>query len=140
MGDEDAAMDPKDAPHAAALWVGLHLILLLVLSVLVTRQRRKHRVSLGDGGVPALNQAIRAFGNATEYIPAALVGLGVLAVAGAAALLIHSIGFILFAGRVLHAIGLSSSSGTSWPRVAGAVATWVAYVAAAAALLFYAIP
>lgn len=133
-------MDPAASAHAAALWAGLCLILLLVLSVLVTRQRRRHRVEAGDGGVPALNQAIRAFGNATEYIPAALVGLGLLALVGAPPLLIHPIGATLFVGRLLHAFGLSRSTGTSWPRAAGALATWISYVATAAALLFYAIP
>ena len=64
-------MDAVTSGHAAALWVGLHLILLLVLSLLVVRQRRRHKVALGDGGVPELAQAIRAFGNATEYVPAA---------------------------------------------------------------------
>lgn len=133
-------MDPKDSAHAAALWAGLHLILLLVLAVLVTRQRRKHRVEIGDGGVPQLTQAIRAFGNATEYVPAAIAALGVLALAGAPPLLIHPIGLILFTGRVLHGFGLSRSTGATWPRAVGVLATWVAYVAAAAALLFYAIP
>ena len=133
-------MDPQASAHAAALWTGLHLILLLVLSVLVTRQRRKHHIEIGDGGVPALNQAIRAFGNAAEYVPAALIGLGVLALAGAMPLLIHPIGFLLFAGRGMHAIGLSRSTGVSWLRTAGVLATWIAYIALAAALLFYAVP
>ena len=133
-------MDPKDSAHAAALWAGLHLILLLVLAVLVTRQRRKHRVEIGHGDVPALNQAIRAFGNATEYVPAALVGLGILALAGAPPMLIHPIGLTLFVGRVLHGFGLSRSTDATWPRAVGVLATWVAYIAAAAALLFYAIP
>jgi uncharacterized protein len=133
-------MDPSAPAHAAALWAGLHLILLLVLSVLVTRQRRKHRVEIGDGGVPALNQAIRAFGNATEYVPAALGGLGILALAGAPPMLIHPIGLVLFAGRLMHAVGLSRSPSATWPRAAGVLATWISYVAIAAALLFYAIP
>ena len=133
-------MDPQASAHAAALWTGLHLILLLVLSVLVTRQRRKHHIEIGDGGVPALNQAIRAFGNAAEYVPAALVGLGVLALVGAMPLLIHPIGFLLFVGRIMHAVGLSRSTGVSWLRTAGVLATWIAYVALAAALLFYAVP
>jgi len=133
-------MDPQSSAHAAALWTGLHLILLLVLSVLVTRQRRKHHIEIGDGGVPALNQAIRAFGNAAEYVPAALIGLGVLALAGAMPLLIHPIGFLLFAGRVMHAAGLSRSTGVSWLRTAGVLATWIAYVSLAAGLLFYAVP
>jgi uncharacterized membrane protein YecN with MAPEG domain len=133
-------MDPQAPAHAAALWAGLHLILLLVLSVLVTRQRRKHRVEIGDGGVPALNQAIRAFGNATEYVPAALAGLAILALAAAPPMLIHTVGLLLFAGRVLHAAGLSRSTEATWPRAAGVLATWISYVAMAAALLFYAIP
>lgn len=133
-------MDPAASAHAAALWTGLHLILLVVLSVLVTRQRRKHHIEIGDGGVPALNQAIRAFGNATEYVPAALVGLGMLAMVGAPPLLIHPVGLILFAGRVLHAVGLSRSTGLTWGRAAGVLATWISYIAIAAALLFYAIP
>lgn len=133
-------MDPQASAHAAALWTGLHLILLLVLSVLVTRQRRKHHIEIGDGGVPALNQAIRAFGNATEYVPAALIGVGVLALASATPLLIHLIGFLLFAGRVMHAVGLSRSTGVSWLRTAGVLGTWIAYIALAAALLFYAVP
>jgi uncharacterized membrane protein YecN with MAPEG domain len=133
-------MDPTTSANAAALWAGLHLVLLLVLSVLVTRQRRKHHVEIGDGGVPALQQAIRAFGNATEYVPAALAGLALLALVGAPPLLIHPIGLILFAGRVLHAFGLSRSTGTSLARVAGVLATWISMIALAAALIFYAIP
>ena len=133
-------MDPQAPAHAAALWAGLNLVLLLVLSVLVTRQRRKHRVETGDGGVPALQQAIRAFGNATEYVPAALAGLGILALVSAPSLLIHPIGLVFFVGRLLHAIGLSRSTEATWLRAAGALATWVSYVAIAAALLFYAIP
>ena len=74
--------------HAAALWVGLHLLLLLVLSVLVVRQRQRHRVLIGDEGVPELLRARRAFGNATEYVPAAIAGLAVLAVVDASPLAI----------------------------------------------------
>ncbi len=133
-------MDVTASAHAVALWAGLHIFLLLVLSVLVTRQRRKHHVSLGDGGVPALQQSIRAFGNATEYVPPALAGLAVLAIAGAPPLLIHPIGLVLFVGRVMHAVGISRSSGATLPRALGTLGTWIAYVAVGAALLFYAIP
>ena len=125
--------------HAAALWVGLHLLLLLVLSLLVVRQRQRHKVALGDGGVPELAQAIRAFGNATEYVPAAMVGIAVLALVEAPPLAIHLTGFFLFAGRLLHGFGLSRSGGTSFARAIGITLTWLAYVFASVALLFYAI-
>jgi uncharacterized membrane protein YecN with MAPEG domain len=133
-------MDVAASGHAVALWAGLHIVLLLVLSVLVVRQRQTHKIALGDEGVPELAQAIRAFGNASEYIPAALVGLTVLAVAGAPPFAIHVVGVVLFAGRVIHAVGLSMSGGASIPRGIGIVLTWLAYVVLGVALLFYAIP
>ena len=133
-------METTPSAHAAALWVGLHLVLLLVLSVLVVRQRRKHHVVFGDGGVPELIQAIRAFGNAQEYVPAGLIGLAVLALAGAMPLVVHTVGGVLFIGRTAHAIGLSRSGEASLPRNLGVVMTWVAYILAAVALIFYAIP
>lgn len=133
-------MDLGLSVHAAALWVGLHLLLLLVLSVLVVRQRRKHRVELGDAEIPELARAIRAFGNATEYVPGGLIALVVLAYAGAIPLVVHAVGLTLFVGRVSHAVGLSRSGAASLPRAMGVLVTWIAYIIAAVALLFYAIP
>jgi uncharacterized membrane protein YecN with MAPEG domain len=133
-------LETMPAAHAAAFWTGLHLILLLTLSGLVVSLRRKHRVALGDGGDPQLTRAVRAFGNATEYVPTGLIALGVLALVGAAPAMVHVVGLVLFAGRVTHAVSLSRSGGASPARAAGVMMTWVAYVLAAAALLFYAIP
>ena len=73
----------------------MHLILLLVLSVLVVRQRRKHQVVLGDADIPELAQAVRAFGNATEYVPGGLIAIAVLAMAGAPPMVVHAIGLTL---------------------------------------------
>ncbi len=132
-------MDAVSSAHAAALWVGLNLILLLVLSVLVVRLRQKHKIALGDEGIPELARAIRAFGNATEYVPAGLIAITVLALNEDSGLAVHIVGLLLFAGRLTHAVGLSNSGGTSLPRAIGIVLTWLAYVFAAVALLFYAI-
>jgi uncharacterized membrane protein YecN with MAPEG domain len=132
-------MDVTSAARAAALWAGLHLLLLLVLAVLVSRQRRKHGVPIGDGGVPGLVRATRAFGNATEYVPTALAGLAILGMLSAPGLLVHALGGLLFIGRLLHALGLSVSTAATWPRAFGTLATWIAYLAAATVLLFYAI-
>ena len=133
-------MDVTPSDHAAALWVGLHLILLLVLSVLVVRQRRSHGVPLGDNDIPELTQAVRAFGNATEYVPAGLIAIAVLAMTNAAPLVIHAVGLTLFVGRAAHALGLSRTGGASLPRAAGVLVTWLAYIIAGVALIFYAIP
>ena len=133
-------MDATPSAHAAALWVGLHLILLLVLSVLVVRQRRAHGVVLGDDNIPELTQAVRAFGNATEYVPGGLIAIAVLALAGATPMVVHAVGLTLLVGRVAHAVGLSRHGGSSVLRSAGVIATWLAYILGGVALLFYAIP
>ncbi|MES2032946.1 MAG: MAPEG family protein [Pseudomonadota bacterium] len=132
-------MDVTNGGHAAALWVGLHLLLLLVLSALVVRQRQKHKILLGDEGIPQVAQAVRAFGNATEYIPAGLAGLIVLDLAGASPLLVHIAGAMLLIGRVTHAVGVSTSAGASVARSAGMTLTWLAYVFLIAATLFSAV-
>ncbi len=125
--------------HAAALWAGLCLVLLLALSGLVVRQRRRHSIAIGDGGVPELLRAQRAFGNAVEYTAPALAGLAVLVVAGASAPVVHALGGCLFAGRLLHGIGLSLSAGVSIGRSGGMLLTWVAWLGLAATLLVYAL-
>ena len=130
-------MDIAAAGRAAALWAGLHLVILLVLSGLVVRERRRHGVVIGDAGVPELLRAQRAFGNAVEYVAPGLGALAVLAVAGAPAIIVHVIGGCLFLGRVAHAVGLSLSASPSLGRTAGMFLTWTAWIAAAAALLLY---
>lgn len=132
-------MDVTNTGHAAALWVGLHLLLMLVLSALVVRQRQKHKILFGDEGIPEVAQAVRAFGNASEYIPAGMAGLIVLDVASASPLLVHIAGALLFTGRVTHAVGLSASGGVSVARSIGMTLTWLAYVFLIAATLFSAI-
>ncbi|KRA61743.1 glutathione S-transferase [Caulobacter sp. Root655] len=132
-------MDTIASGHAAALWVGLHVFLLLTLSLLVVRLRQKHKVAMGDEGIPELARAIRAFGNAAEYVPVGLAAIIVLALVDAPPLAVHVVGLILFAGRLIHAVGLSNSGGASIARSIGMICTWVAYVFGGVALLFYAI-
>lgn len=127
------------AGGAVALWAGLHMLLLLALSALVVRQRRRHRVAIGDGGVPELLRAQRAFGNACEYVTPGLASLAILATVGAGPVLIHAIGAVLFIGRVAHGVGLSMSGGPTLGRMAGMLLTWVAWLAAAVSLLVVAV-
>jgi len=132
-------LDPTTSGHAAALWVGLNLILWLILSGLVGRLRQKHKIALGDGGVPELARAVRTFGNAAEYIPTGMAALAVLAVVAAHPATIHIVGLMLFAGRLIHGIGLFNTGGASIPRALGMILTWLGYLFAAVVLLLYAI-
>jgi uncharacterized membrane protein YecN with MAPEG domain len=98
------------------------LILLLALRVVVLRWRT--RTGIGDGGDRGLARAIRAHGNAIEYVPVALVLMLVAELGHASPALLHSCGIALCAARVLHAAGLSRRSGATPERVAGTVGTF----------------
>ena len=138
-------MDPvilrADSPaiEAAALYIGLNLIILLALAVRVSLKRQKSQVSLGDGGDSALMRLIRVHGNATEWVPAALVGLLVVAMLNAPLIAIHVVGAALTVARVLHAWGMGSGEGPTIGRVAGSALTMLVYLALAAGLIGHAL-
>lgn len=127
------------AIQAAALWSGVLILILLGLSGLVVRRRRRHQISFGDAGNPEMTSAARAFGNATEYIPAGLIALILLALIGAPASLIHAIGATLVVGRLIHALGLMFQKGPSLGRVLGMLMTWIALLVGAVSLIAFAV-
>lgn len=121
----------------AAVYAGVNLLILFMLSYGVVRARVKHKVSLGDGGNPAVLQAMRAHANATEYIPAALVGLGLLAILDPVPVLfVQVLGGVFTLGRVAHGIGLSASGGVSVGRGLGMVCTWLGFLGIAGVLIW----
>jgi uncharacterized protein len=111
-------------------YAGLNALIVLTLAVLVVRQRGRTKTLFGAGENPALQQAIRAHGNITEYAPLILLLLLVLALLDLGALWLHALGIALTLGRVLHAWGLSTNPGTSLGRSAGILLTWVTLAAA----------
>jgi uncharacterized membrane protein YecN with MAPEG domain len=113
-------------PFVTALYAGAIGILLLVLAALVSRLRRSRKVGLGDGGDKDLARAIRVHGNAVEWAVPGLLLLLVAELNRADLLLLHACGLAIVAGRVLHAIGLSSRSGTSFGRFWGSALSWTA--------------
>ena len=107
-----------------ALYASANAFLLLFLAVLTTRARRATGTSLGDGGNARMIQATRAHGNAAEYIPIGLILLWAMVGVGAPTWLLHIQGATLTLGRVLHALGLHSSTGVSIGRFLGILTTW----------------
>ena len=119
-------------------YVAFNAALLLLLAVGVVRQRIKAKVSFGDGGVPALQRAIRVHGNAVEYVPITLILLVCLELAGTAPAWLHALGVAISGARLLHAYGLGQSSGRSFGRYWGIVATWTTIADSILLLLFQA--
>ena len=119
---------------ALALYVGLNLLLTLVLAINVVRHRFK-----GDSGDPvALEKAVRAHGNNTEYVPIILVGLGVMAVMGASAQTISILGGTLFVARVFHAYGIQQAKVPNVFGMVGNIVTWLVMLCVATTLVLQA--
>jgi len=108
-----------------ALYASLLALVFLGLSFNIIRLRFKLKVGVGDGGEKQLIKAIRIHGNFSEYIPLALILLASYELSGANSLWLHVLGATLLTGRVLHAVGLSKSIGTSMPRFIGMISTFV---------------
>lgn len=90
----------------SGLYASFLALLLAWLSVQVITLRRAKKVRLGDGGDPQLLAAVRAHGNATEYIPICLLLLALLEMGGAHAAMLHAGGAAVLGGRLLHANGM----------------------------------
>lgn len=124
---------------AAALYTGLMILMAIVLQVGVIRHRGAKKIGIGDGQDKDLARAIRVHGNYVENVPFALVGLVMLALIGAPAIVIHGVGVLMIIGRIAHAIGLSQSAGTSVGRAGGMIMTFIALIITAVTLIVRAI-
>lgn len=120
----------------AGFYVALGAILILVLAARVMWLRNARGVALGDGGDKALERAIRVHANAVEYLPIALLLLVALALEQTRPWLLHAFGIALLVGRIVHAVGLSASSGRSLGRVAGIGLTVLVMLAMAILLIW----
>jgi uncharacterized protein len=123
--------------EAAAIYAGVNILILLVLSVLVVGGRRKHKISLGDAGNEDFTRAVRAHANAAEYIPAGIVGLVTLALFDPATspIFLHACGLLLTGGRIIHAIGLHTGV-LNAGRVLGMAMTWTAFLLIGGGLIY----
>ena len=89
-----------------SIYAGLSGLLLAYLALQAIKARRANKVKLGDGGIFALQSAMRAHGNFAEYMPITIIMLFLLEFNGAPAWMIHVIGTTFLIGRWIHAQGL----------------------------------
>ena len=109
-------------------------LLLLLLALRISQLRLRHKVSLGDKGIPELMRAIRVHGNTVEHVSIFLIQCACYELAaGRDGLLIASVAVFLVA-RFVFAWGLSRSS-LSLARRAGASLTYLAELVLSLALL-----
>jgi uncharacterized membrane protein YecN with MAPEG domain len=118
-----------DPFRLAALYLAVNALILLVLSMLVARDRAVTGAPLGDTSHSAVLGAVRAHANNAEYTPIVILTMLASASLGGSFWVIHAIGAPLTLGRLLHGYGLSTNPGASLPRLAGMVLTWIGFVA-----------
>ncbi|WP_233080099.1 MAPEG family protein [Rheinheimera soli] len=118
-----------------SFYAAILALIYVVLAILVIRQRFKCRVGLGTGKEPQLLQTVRMHGNFAEYVPLLLILVALLELQQSPVWQLHLVAGLTLAGRVLHAVGLWQSSGTSVPRFVGMLSTFAALIVGAVFLL-----
>lgn len=123
--------------HAAALYVGLLVVVMLGLKIFVGSRRTALKVPSGET-TPEFSRITRVQLNAVEDVPILAVGIIGLGLLGMPTWYIHMVGAVLVVSRILHAAGLASSGGFSLGRLIGTLGTMLSYLAIGGALLVHA--
>ena len=111
--------------HITALYAGLCGLLVIYLAVNVTGFR-KRGVRAGHADFDAMQVAIRAHGNAIEYIPIAMLLLYLAEQSGTSAIWLHTLGAAFVLSRVGHSWGfITSNGGTSKGRFLGTATSFL---------------
>lgn len=118
------------------LYAAILAIIYAVLTARVAAGRYKYRVGLGDGGVPELTQRIRVHGNFAEHVPFALLLVFLVDYSRYDPVIVHILGIMLVAGRVLHFIGITATPNASVGRFLGTALTLLIYIVCAVLLLW----
>ena len=117
-----------------ALYAGVLGILLVAISARVSMLRGKFKVMFGDGGQDSLMRAIRAQGNFTEYVPLALLLIGMVEWAGTKPWVVHTLAGGLLASRLIHYWGITARKDPG--RGIGVTISWIVLAASGAMVLY----
>lgn len=117
-------------------YTALNFLLLPILLVRVGQMRMQAKVSLGDGENKDLRARIRTHGNYTENAPFVLIGLLLLALLQAPALLLHILGISFILARLLHAHGMAQPKAVGKGRILGASLNSLVLIGLSISLLY----
>lgn len=125
-------------PATTATYAALLALVYLALAGWVMAGRLSGNVLHGDGGDDTFAKRIRAHANFSEYVPLALILIGLLEMRGAGHGLVQGLLIALLAGRILHPFGMLAPPNSPRQfacRGGGTVLTLTALGVAAVALL-----
>ncbi len=123
-----------------ALYAGLLALLYVALAFAVIRGRRQLAISLGAGSNTRFERTIRGHGNFAEYAPLALLLIAAAEMNGYPSAVIHGLGALLLAGRLVHAWCFVFTARNLSARVLGMILTLSAIIAGAVLALLVNIP
>lgn len=103
-------------------------LLDLWLGIRVSRVRFSRKVSIGHGDVPGMEARIRAHANFNEYVPIALILMGLIEANVGASRWLWVVGALLVAARLLHPFGMDRPAPNPL-RATGAMLTWLVLLA-----------
>ena len=111
----------------SAIFAAVLGLLLIILSVLVSRFRLRFKQNLGVNEDRDFQATVRAHANLVEYAPIGLIMLAIAELNGVPGTLIYWTGMGFVVGRLLHAFGMiKGRGGPHMARMAGILLTWVA--------------
>ncbi|SEQ30689.1 MAPEG family protein [Thalassovita taeanensis] len=122
-----------------ALYAGLLGLFYVGLSLWVIKVRVKQKVGSGDKGDPVMQNAMRTHANFAEYVPFALLLIGLGEAQGMPVVGTHLLGAGLLIARIMHAVGMGRMPHTPALRGGGAALTFLVLLIAAAANLGHAL-
>jgi len=123
-------------PTVTAAYAAFIGLLAAFLTVRVILNRVRFKVDVGDGGHPALAQAIRAHGNLAEHAPIALLLIGFAEALSAPRAAIVALGAALVLARLASAWGLSRTLNQTAGRQSGAGLTVLVIVVSSLLILY----
>ncbi len=113
----------------SALYVAIMGLFTIYMAKQVTDVRMAIKGSPTDEQKKALQVAVRAHGNAIEYIPIALILLLSAELSGWSGWWLHGFGAMFVVARLSHGYGFIKAQGqASKPRFFGILFSWVAII------------
>ena len=117
------------------IYAALCGLLLVLLYARVSQRRLATKIGVGTGGDAVLEQRVRAHANLIENAPLALLLLYLVEQTGLDAWAVHAFGAAFLVARLLHAQGMSGSTGRSAGRLYGSIGTLLVIAALSVVLL-----
>jgi uncharacterized protein len=116
-------MHIASAPQITLIFAAALGLLNVWLGMRVVRIRVSRKVSLGHGDIPGMEARCRAHANFNEYVPIALILMGLIEMNVGASRWLWAVGAVLVLARVLHPFGMDRPAPNPY-RMAGAILTF----------------